>query len=304
MKKLFLSLMLVAAVAAGFTSCSKDANDDENTTHTQTFMLGEITFHIDNSITIQNIQYNGSDAYNAIVLSKGQLIGETGGEGQGIVILFDNAIKSGTYELSRTGFPRYVFANLSVEDIVNFNFDDLMAQDEVYLAVDGAFTLSIAGSTYTLTSDGIEVEKVSDPEVNVDSSIDYEGSMSHYVMATVEEGTLNDGENDIEIVTASRTAYKFPLVGEKNIACFVTMSGDMIGFHYQGNDIPAGTQANPTFIYAAGMDIEHAAGSFVGSINVEIADDVYTVDITDAVINDKTYNMHYVGTLPYFKFPF
>ena len=310
MKKLFLSLMLVAAFAMGFTSCSKDGsnnNDDQTTTHAQKFTLGETNYHVDNSTTIENIQYHGGDTYNAIVLSNGQIIGETGGEGHGIIILFNTDITAGTYEMSNnlTAFPKYLFANLTVEDIVNFNYDDLMAQDDVYQAVGGAFTLSMSGKKYTITTDNIEVVKVSDPEDNRDSSIDYEGTVSHYVLATVEEGNLNNGEEDAEIVTAGRMTYNLPIVGKKNIACFITASGDMIGFYYQGNEIPVGTQTNPTLIFVENMDIKNGMTTGLqGTINVEVADDVYTIDIIDSPIGHTMYNMHYVGTLPFVDFPF
>lgn len=306
MKKLFLSLMLVAAIAAGFTSCKKEENNgNETTTHSQTFTLGDESYDVDNAITIENIQYQDSDIYNAIVLSEGSFIGESGVDCDGVVIIFKDNISAGTYTMSSNmnSFPKYVFTSLNVQDIVNFNLGDLMDNDEAYIAKSGSFTLEINSGRYTITTNNIEVVNVSTNEEE-DSSVDYEGKPSKYVLATVEAGNLNDGEDDVEIVTAGRMSYTFPLFGKKNIACFITMEGDMLGFYYQGDEITPGQQANPTFIYLNGMNIDDPKVSQTGSINVEVNEDVYTVDIDGAEINGATYTMHYVGTLPYFDFPF
>ena len=66
MKKLFLTFMLVAAVATSFVSCRKTTNDSD--THTQKFTLGTTSFDINNALTIESIQDSGL-IYNAIVLS-------------------------------------------------------------------------------------------------------------------------------------------------------------------------------------------------------------------------------------------
>ncbi|MBQ2499201.1 MAG: hypothetical protein II523_04215, partial [Bacteroidales bacterium] len=66
MKKVFFSLMLAAALAFGFTSCDKTTTTSD--THSQTFTLGETSYPVDNVVTIENIQSDGSDVYNAILL--------------------------------------------------------------------------------------------------------------------------------------------------------------------------------------------------------------------------------------------
>ena len=42
-------------------------------------------------------------------------------------------------------------------------------------------------------------------------------------------------------------------------------------------------------------------------VNVTISverDAIYTVDIAEATFDTTTYTLHYVGTMPYFDFPF
>lgn len=304
--------MLVAAVAAGFTSCKKDSeanNDDQTTTHAQTFTLGETTYHVDNAIAIKNIQYHDGDQYNAIILSQGNLIGEEGVEGQGIVIVFKGAIQAGTYSLvsSVDAYPKYIFTYLSVLDVVNFDWHELLDDERAYEASSGALNLEISGKKYTITTDNVVVRKSADPNDTDDSSVDCEKTVSEYVLATMDKDescTVTCDEQEVEIVTAGRMEYKFPLMGKKNVACFITADGDLIGFQYQGATLPVGQLANPTFVYLEGMDINHPYGSVQGGVNIASEGDVYTVDITDAVINNKTYNMHYKGTLPFFDFPF
>ena len=302
MKKVFFSLMLFAALAFGFTSCDKTTSESD--THSQTFTLGETSYDINNAITIENIQYDGSQIYNAIVLSNGQIVGN-GGNGQGIVIVFRGDILAGTYTMSydplnpEVSFPKYFFAELDVEDIVNFNINDLMEQDGVYVAESGSFTLEVNDNIYTLTTDGIEVTNVKDLAIVETSSVDYEGSMLRYTLATVDEGNIN-GDN---IVTAGATKFTY-LMMEMKVVCFITETGNMLGYVYQGNTIPTGTFNNASLIYVNGMNINGGLQAGQGTINIEKNGDVYTVDITDATIGGENYAMHYVGTLPFFEFPF
>ncbi len=301
MKKVFLSLMLIASLAFAFTSCKKTTSESE--THTQTFILGETSYDINNVITIENIQYNGSQDYNAIVLSQGQMTGDNSGEGKGIVIVFQGAFTSGTKTLAydpanpTAHFPLYCYAELEVADIVNFNINDLLAQDNVYVANSGSFTLEMDNNTFTITTDGIMVEKANDAAITETSSVDYEGDVTRFVLATVEEGTLNEKN----IVTAGTTTIQN--LGNLKIAGFITETGDMMGFFYDGNTVPAGEHSNQTIIYFEEMDYKNTAFSS-GTINVAIDNDIYTVDITGATINGVEYTMHYVGNLPHFDFPF
>ena len=294
--------MLFAALAFGFTSCDKTTSESD--THSQTFTLGETSYGINNAITIENIQYDGSQIYNAIVLSNGQIVGN-GGNGQGIVIVFRGDILAGTYTMSydplnpEVSFPKYFFAELDVEDIVNFNINDLMEQDGVYVAESGSFTLEVNDNIYTLTTDGIEVTNVKDLAIVETSSVDYEGSMLRYTLATVDEGNIN-GDN---IVTAGATKFTY-LMMEMKVVCFITETGNMLGYVYQGNTIPTGTFNNASLIYVNGMNINGGLQAGQGTITIEKNGDVYTVDVPDAAIGGEHYTMHYVGTLPFFDFPF
>jgi hypothetical protein len=300
--------MLVAALALGFTSCDKKTTESE--THSQTFTLGGTSYPVDNVVTIENIQYNGSDVYNAIVLYTGKLIGDTGGECKGVTIIFKGNINAGTYNLSTDDnyYPKYVFADVSINNIINFNIFELLDNDNAYLATSGSFTLENTGDGYTVTTSGIEVENTWDPSIVETSSVDYEGASTTYRLATVQEGTLNDGDTDANVVTAGTTKYTLMIV-ETNVAGFITDSGDMIGFtsvtQSFADGVPVGQYTNSTFpiIQVNITDIEHPKFATSGSISVAKDGDVYTIDITDAAINGKTYNMHYVGTLPYFNLP-
>ena len=311
MKKLFLALMLVAAFATSFVSCQKKTTESE--THSQTFTLGETSYSIDNAITIENIQYNGSQTYNAIVLSQSQMIGENGGEGKGVIMVFQGAITAGTYNPQfdpanpNVSFPKYFVAELEVEDIVNFSIDDLMSQEDVYVATSGSFTIEIDGTLYTITTDGIEVEKVVDPAVTETSSVDYEGGVDRYVLATVQEGNFN-GTN---IVTAGWTRYQIMFV-QTNIVAFITETGDMIGYTTTAafNDgIPEGTYTidnTHQFIYVEKMNIKNPKFASGGEMTVTRDGEIHTIDMTGLVFDGLvgTSALHYVGTMPYFDFPF
>ena len=298
MKKVFLALMLVAAVAAGFTSCKKDNNESE--THSQTFTLGETTYDIDNVITIENIQYDGSQIYNAIVISQGQMIGNNSAEGRGVVIVFKGNINPGTYNLSsnENSYPKYTFTNLTIEDIVNFDINELN-NDDAYSATNGSFTLEISDGTYTITTDGIEVKNVQDPTITETSSVDYEGSVENYRLATVEEGS---NINDVNIVTAGATKVLIAMM-EQPVLCFITEEGNMLGYMYQGNSIPTGTIDNAYLVYVNGMDTSSLHGN-QGTISIKKDGDIYTVNIEEVTIDGQAYTLHYIGTLPSFDLPF
>ena len=306
MKKVFFSLMLAAALAFGFTSCDKTTTTSD--THSQTFTLGETSYPVDNVVTIENIQSDGSDVYNAILLYTGKLIGDTGGECKGVTIIFKGDIIDGTYNLSGDDnyFPKYVFADVSINNIINFDIWEL-ADDNAYIATSGSFTLENTDDGYVVTTSSIEVENTWDPSIVETSSVDYEGASATYRLATVQEGTLNDGEADANVVTAGTTKYTLMIV-ETNVACFITDSGDIIGFTSMqsfADGVPVGQYTNSDYpiIQVNITDLEHFHPATSGSITVAKDGDDYTIDITDAAIDGKTYNMHYVGTLPYFNFP-
>ena len=310
MKKLFLALMLVAAFATSFVSCQKTTAESD--THSQTFTLGETSYSIDNAITIENIQYNGSQTYNAIVLSQGQMIGNNGGEGRGVIMVFQGAITAGTYNPQfdpanpNVSFPKYFVAELEVEDIVNFSVDDLMNQEDVYVANSGSFTLEINDNIYTITTDGIEVENAKDPGIVETSSVDYEGGMLRYTLATVDEGNING----VNIVTAGRTKYNV-LFTDLNIVAFIAENGNMLGFASVtpfNDGIPTGSFTYNDFqiIYVEAMNINAMNFASAGEFTVARNGDIYTVDMTGVEFPGMTdtYTMHYVGTMPYFDFPF
>ena len=310
MKKVFLSLMLVASLVFSFTGCKKTASESD--THSQTFTLGETTYDINNVITIENIHYNGSQIYNAIVLSEGQMIGNNGGQGQGVVIIFRGDITPGTYNLAydpahpTANYPMYLFAELEVENIVNFSIDELMAQDNVYVADAGAFTLEVDDDWFTITTDNIDVEKVKDSGIITTSSVDYEGDVARYVLAEVEEGNIN-GTN---IVTAGITSYNLMFI-QTYIASFIAENGDMIGFTSTSSfagGLPVGTFSTSDYpiIYVQGMNINSPKLASKGNITVAKEGNIYTIDMTNMEFQgiDGVYTLHYVGTMPYFEFPF
>ncbi len=305
MKKLFLSLMLVAAVAAGFVGCKKNASESE--THTQTFALGETSYDIEHAITIENIQYQGSQIYNAIVVYTGKLVGQSGGEGKGVAILFKGDISAGTHSLSANDedYPKYIFADLSVTDIVNFDITQLLDNDEAYIATSGSLTLAISDGTYTITTSGIEVENASDPNNTETSSVDYEGSVARYILATVDEGTINDDN----IVTAGSTSLDL-LFGKTEIVAFISDKADMIGFTSSTpftDGIPTGefTYHDYPIIYMQGMNLNAFKSAKSGNITISKDGEKYTIDITDVEFNgvEGVFTLHYIGTMPIFDFP-
>ena len=302
MKKLFLSLMLVAGLAAGFSSCQKL---NENSTHSQTFSLENDTCAIQSAITIENIKYEDSDdIYNALILSNGEFTGNAG-NGKGVIIVFKDEISEGIYDLSNdlTTFPKYLYTNVAVDDIVSFDLADLQDDDDVYVAYTGSLTIEIIGDEYTVTTKNVEVENAINTNIFYSSSVDFEGTPISYVLADVYEGSISDGTEEDDIVTAGSMKYQLLMI-EQNMVCFFTEEGDMMCFTYQGNSIPTGTLSGCNILLVEDMNIENSLLASGGEINVELEGDTYTVDITDATINGKTYTLHYMGTLPYFDFPF
>lgn len=304
MKKLFLSLMLVAAVTA-FTGCKKNTTTSE--THSQTFTLGGTSYNIDNAITIENIQYQGSNVYNAIVVYTGKLVGQSGGEGKGVTILFKGNITTGTHNLTGddADYPKYIFADLSVTDVVNFDITQLLDNDEAYIATSGSLTLGISDGTYTITTSNIEVENVADSNNTETSSVDYEGTVARYVLATVDEGNLNDDN----IVTAGSTSFDLMFV-KTYIAAFISDKGDMIGFTSTTpftDGIPTGefTYHDYPIIYMKEMDINAFKSAKSGNITISKNGEKYTINITDVEFYgvEGEFTLHYIGTMPYFDFP-
>lgn len=300
--------MLVAAVAAGFVGCKKTTNESE--THSQSFTLGETSYSIDNAISILNIQYNGSQTYNAIVLSQGKFVGEAGGEGKGVAIVFRGDITPGTYTLSNddNAFPKYGLADVGIDDIVNFDPEHYYENGDGYIAITGALTIEKSGDKYVITTDGIEVMNYEDNSIIATSSVDFEGSTSDFVLATVEEGALNNGSEDAPIVTAGTTNVTIFFIQQYFVG-FITEDANMIGFTSSSslvNGLPVGEFTNtdyPVYLISA-MDLSTIHNATVSSTIIEKDDnDIYTINMT-ATIAGTEYTLHYVGTMPYFDFPF
>ena len=315
MKKLFLSLMLVAGLAAGFTSCKKDDKTNESTDHTQTFTLGEDEYDIDNVIIIQNIQYKGqSGIYCAMVLEEGQLVGDTGGEGQGIVMIFEGdgiAADTYTFNADPQAFPQYYFADLSIDDVMNFDLNAFLQDNDMYRATEGACTIEISDSKYIVTTSNITVTNTEDSKT---SSVDYEGSAYVYTLATVESGELTVGDSTSEVATAGTTKYQIAFVG-KQIVSFITESGQMFGFiapSVFGDNLPTGdlevSMTKYWIFYLENLqEFQDIANHIIttGSIHVEYASksDAYydiTIETTD---NGMPCNLTYRGTVPYYDLP-
>ena len=322
MKKLSFALMLMMALAVSFMGCQKEPPtvtiDPE--CHSETFTLGETTYNVDDFFTVENIQYDGSQVYNVIVLSQHQMIGENGGEGQGVFLIFRGAITAGTYELtapqmdslgfsldslsmdvieSWNNYPMYFFAELEVEDMVTFSLDYLMEQENLYVACAGVFTLEVEDDGFTITTDGIEVVKMNDPAIIETSSVDFAGAPDSYVLATVEEGNING----VDIVTAYASNFD-PNISfswmELKCVCFITRDGNMLVYPYP-DAIPTGIIEDTVLMYVEGMSIyQPYSGS--GTVTIEEENGIYTVDAPEVTINGTSYALHYVGTLPFFDF--
>ena len=309
MKKLFLAFTLVAAVATSFMSCNKTTDDSD--THTQKFTLGATSFDIKNAVTIENIQDSGF-VYNALLLTQSESVGDYGSNGKAAVIVFRGDFTSGTHNLvfdaehPTDHFPMYLIAELEVDNIVNFNLENLLNQADVYVADAGSFTLAMDQNTFTVTTTGIQVKKANDLTQTMTSSVDVESGVLRYVLSTVEEGNFN-GKN---IATAGRTKLNIFSTPYYAVA-FITEDANMIGFISStsfDNGIPEGTYSSDdnSIIYVQGMSLSTIKFASSGSISVARNGDTYTIDMTGLAIEglSGTPTMHYVGTMPNFDFPF
>jgi len=310
MKKLVLVFTLVAAVAAGFVSCTKTTHDSD--THTQKYTLGATSFDINNAITIENIKDSVGQVYNAIMLSQTEQVGYFGSKTKGVVIVFKGDFASGTYNLvfdpeqPLDHFPMYLVAEQEVNNIINFSLSSFLNQADAYAANSGSFTLAMDGNQFTITGTGIEVKKIKDQTQVSTSSVDFEDNMLRFVLSDIVEGDFN-GTN---IVTAGRTVLNI-LGTTMDVAAFITANGDLIGF-ISGtpfdNGIPEGTYSNDdnSIIYLQRMSLQTLKFASSGEASVARNGDTYTVDMTGLAIDgiSGSPTMHYVGNMPDFDFPF
>lgn len=309
MKKLFLTIMLVAAVATSFMGCKKTTTDSD--THAQKFTLGTTEFDINNAIAIERIQDSGL-IYNAIVLAQGEYVGSLGSRAKGAVIVFRGDFMPGTHNLvfdpqqPLAHFPMYLIAEHEIDNIINFSLENLLNQADVYVADNGSFTLAMDQDTFTVTTANIEVKKVNDTTQVATSSVDFEDNMLRYVLSTVEEGDFNG----TSLVTAGRTKLNI-FSTLYNVAAFITANGDLIGFISAtsfDDGIPEGTYSSDdnSIIYVQGMSLQTLKFASSGEATVARNGDTYTIDMTGLAIDglSGTPTMHYVGTMPNFDFPF
>jgi len=309
MKKLFLTVVLVAAVATSFVSCRKTTTDSD--THTQKFTLGATSFDINNAFTIESIK-DSSLIYNAIVLAQGDYVGSLGSRAKGAIIVFRGDFMPGTHNLvfdpqqPLAHFPMYLIAEHEIDNIINFSLENLLNQADVYVADNGSFTLAMDQDTFTVTTANIEVKKVNDTTQVATSSVDFEDNMLRYVLSTVEEGDFNG----TSLVTAGRTKLNI-LSTLYNVAAFITANGDLIGFISEtsfDNGIPEGTYSSNdnSIIYVQGMSLKTLKFASSGEVSVARNGDTYTIDMTGLAIDgiSGSPTMHYVGNMPDFDFPF
>ena len=309
MKKLFLILMLVAAVVTSFVSCKKTTTDSD--THTQKYSLGTTEFDINNAIAIERIQDSGV-IYNAMALAQGDYVGSFGSKSQGVIIVFQGDFTPGTYNLvfdpeqPLAHFPMYLVAELEVDNIINFSLEYLLNQADVYVAENGSFTLEMNQDTFTVTTTDIQVKNVRDLTQVTTSSADYEGDMLRFVLSTVEEGNFN-GANLVTAGSTKLDIFSTPYY----VAAFITAEGNLIGFISEtsfDDGIPEGTYSSSdnSIIYVQGMSLQTLKFATSGETTVARNGDTYTIDMTGLTIDgiSGSPTMHYVGTMPNFDFPF
>ena len=309
MKKLFLILMLVAAVVTSFVSCKKTTTDSD--THTQKYSLGTTEFDINNAIAIERIQDSGV-IYNAMALAQGDYVGSFGSKSQGVIIVFQGDFTPGTYNLvfdpeqPLAHFPMYLVAELEVDNIINFSLEYLLNQADVYVAENGSFTLEMNQDTFTVTTTDIQVKNVRDLTQVTTSSADYEGDMLRFVLSTVEEGNFN-GANLVTAGSTKLDIFSTPYY----VAAFITAEGNLIGFISEtsfDDGIPEGTYSSSdnSIIYVQGMSLQTLKFASSGEATVARNGDTYTINMTGLAIDgiSGTPTMHYVGTMPNFDFPF
>ena len=270
--------------------------------HAQAITLGASMYNIDHVTTIENIQQDGSQVYNAIVISNGNMTGNQYETAKGVILLFRGGIYSGTFSLSSNynSYPKYFYVNdIGIDDMVNFDITNLFEQNNTYMAKSGSITIAFNGKNFTIETANIKVEKVDNPSFVTTSSIDYAGECTRFILSTVEEGYINDKS----IVTAGTTQFVSMFIEHKTL-CFITETGDMIGMIYQGNTIPTGTLDAATLLYAGNMNVNSSTPINHGSITIEEYGDFYIVNMPEIYIGGHYYTLHYIGTLPYFDYPF
>lgn len=187
MKKLFLTVLLVAAVATSFVSCRKTTTDSD--THTQKFTLGTTEFDINNAIAIESIK-DSSLIYNAIVLAQGDYVGSLGSRAKGAIIVFrgdfngTNLVTAGRTKLNIFSTPYHVAAFITANgDLIGFisatSFDDGipegtyssddnsiiyvqgMSLQTLKFASSGEATVARNGDTYTIDMTGLAIDGLS-----------------------------------------------------------------------------------------------------------------------------------------------
>jgi hypothetical protein len=309
MKKLFLAITLIAAVAC-FVGCDRTTTDSD--THTQKFTLGAASYDIKNAFTIENIKDSVGQVYNAIMLSQTESVGSLGSQTKCVIIVFRGNFTPGTYNLAfdpehpSDHFPMYLVAENGVDNIVHFSLNNLLNQADIYAADNGSFTLTMNQNKFTVTTTNISVKNIKNPAQVTTSSVDFEDNMLKYILSTVMEGNFN-GTN---IATAGRTMLNI-LSSPTNVAAFITENGDLIGFLSSTsfeNGIPVGTYSynDNSIIYLQDMSLSTLKFATSGEISVAKNGDIYTINMTGLSFNDieGTPTMHYVGTMPKFDLPF
>jgi len=309
MKKLFLAITLIAAVAC-FVGCDRTTTDSD--THTQKFTLGTASYDIKNAFTIENIKDSIGQVYNAIMLSQTESVGSLGSQTKCVIIVFRGNFTPGTYNLAfdpehpSDHFPMYLVAENGVDNIVNFSLNNLLNQADIYAADNGSFTLTMNQNKFTVTTTGVSVKNIKNSAQVTTSSVDFEDNMLKYILSTVVEGNYN-GTN---IVTAGTTVLNI-LSSPTNVAAFITENGDLIGFISStsfDNGIPEGTFSynDNSIIYLQDMKLSTLKFATSGEISVARNGDIYTINMTGLSFNniEGTPTMHYVGTMPNFDLPF
>ena len=310
MKKLYLAIMLAAAVATSFVSCTKTTTDSD--THTQKYTLGETSFDINNAFTIENIKDSIGQVYNAIMLSQTEEVGYFGTKTKGVFIVFQGDFTSGTYNLAfdpqqpLAHFPMYLVAECEVNNIIDFSLSSFLNQADAYAANSGSFTLAMSGNQFTVTGSGIGVKKIKDQTQVSTSSVDFEDNMIRFVLSDVVTGNFN-GTN---IATAGRTILNI-LGSTMDVAAFITENGNMIGFSSStaaGDDLPTGTFTynDRDIFYMEDMTFSTIKYATSGEISIAREGNIYTINMTGLTFSSisGTSTMQYVGTLPKFDFPF
>ncbi len=205
MKKLFFGMMLFLSIAAISTSCNKDKDDQKPETDQGVMAIGQNDYNI---AVADAVNYGD---HNAITLtSKG--LTET--DNNGICVIFDGAIKPGTYTFdgSKSDNPKVV--GLKEFNMGEFPFlieSDTIYYGDVYFWISGTLTVTEDNGTYTVILTQCTATNASGQ--NVTLAFNFSGTLTPYTFYTDNKFTIGNVESQIGLASLTSLGM-FDTIGQ------------------------------------------------------------------------------------------